>query len=102
MKRVAAIVGLGVLMVALAAGVALAVLEVGNNNPNTLRGTVGDNKVTRLSAGAQPTSSRVGRVPTASRATMGTTPSSAALARTGSSRARASTSSSPSTAIGTS
>ena len=44
MKRVAAIVGLAVLMVALAAGVALAVLEVGNNNQNTLRGTVGDNK----------------------------------------------------------
>jgi hypothetical protein len=44
MKRVAAIVALGVLMLALAAGVALAMLEVGNNNPNTLRGTVGDNK----------------------------------------------------------
>ena len=44
MKRVAAIVGLGALMLALAAGVAVAVLEVGNNNPNTLRGTFGDNK----------------------------------------------------------
>jgi hypothetical protein len=44
MKRVAAIVGLGVLMLALAAGVALAVLEVGNDNPNILRGTFGDNK----------------------------------------------------------
>jgi Ca2+-binding RTX toxin-like protein len=43
-KRVAAIVGLGVLMLALAAGVAMAVLEVGNNNPNTLRGTSGDEK----------------------------------------------------------
>jgi Ca2+-binding RTX toxin-like protein len=31
-------------MLALAAGVALAVLEVGNDNPNTLRGTFGDNK----------------------------------------------------------
>jgi len=44
MKRVAAIVGLGALMLALAAGVALAVLEVGNDNPNTLTGTNGDNK----------------------------------------------------------
>jgi Ca2+-binding RTX toxin-like protein len=44
MKRVATIVGLGVLMLALAAGVAMAVLEVGNDNPNTLRGTTGDNK----------------------------------------------------------
>jgi Ca2+-binding RTX toxin-like protein len=44
MRRVAAIGGLGVLMLALAAGMALAVLEVGNNNPNTLRGTFGDNK----------------------------------------------------------
>src|SRR5215210_8002999 len=44
MKRVAAILGLGALMLALAAWVALAVLEVGNNNPNTLRGTSGDNK----------------------------------------------------------
>jgi Ca2+-binding RTX toxin-like protein len=44
MKRVAAIVGLGALMLALAAGVALAVLDVGNNNPNTLTGTNGDNK----------------------------------------------------------
>jgi hypothetical protein len=31
-------------MLALAAGVALAVLEVGNDNPNILRGTFGDNK----------------------------------------------------------
>jgi hypothetical protein len=44
MKRVAAISGVAVLMLALAAGMALAVLEVGNNNPNTLRGTSGDNK----------------------------------------------------------
>jgi hypothetical protein len=61
-------VGLGVLIRALAAGAALAVLEVGNNNPNTLRVTFGDDKgqdtlsgcerETRLSAGAPQTSRR--------------------------------------------
>jgi hypothetical protein len=44
MKRVATIVAVGALMLALAAGVALAALRVGNDRPNTLRGTFGDNK----------------------------------------------------------
>src|SRR5215210_1560740 len=44
MKRVATIVALGALMLVLAAGVALAVFKEGNNNPNTLTGTFGDNK----------------------------------------------------------
>jgi Ca2+-binding RTX toxin-like protein len=44
MKRAAMILALGTLMVALAAGVALAVLRVGNDQPNTLRGTFGDGR----------------------------------------------------------
>jgi hypothetical protein len=44
MRRVATIVAVGALMLALAAGVALAILRVGNDQPNTLRGTLGDNK----------------------------------------------------------
>jgi RTX calcium-binding nonapeptide repeat (4 copies) len=44
MRRFATVVGLGALMLVLAAGVALAVLEVGNNNPNHLEGTSGDNE----------------------------------------------------------
>ena len=42
MKRVAIMVGLGTLMLVLAAGVALAVFKEGNDNPNTLTGTAGD------------------------------------------------------------
>ena len=42
MKRVAIMVGLGTIMLALAAGVALAVFKEGNDNPNTLTGTSGD------------------------------------------------------------
>jgi hypothetical protein len=44
MRRFATIVALGALMLVLAAGVALAVFEVGNNRPNTLTGTTGDNE----------------------------------------------------------
>ena len=42
MKRVAIMVGLGTLMLVLAAGVALAVFKEGNDNPNILTGTAGD------------------------------------------------------------
>jgi hypothetical protein len=44
MKRAAMILALGTLMVALAAGVALAALRIGNDQPNTLRGTFGDGR----------------------------------------------------------
>ena len=44
MKRAAIIVGLGALMLALAAGMALAILRFGDNDPNTFRGTRGDNR----------------------------------------------------------
>jgi hypothetical protein len=44
MKRAATIVAVGALMLALAAGIALAALRVGNDRPNDLRGTFGDNK----------------------------------------------------------
>jgi hemolysin type calcium-binding protein len=43
MRRIATGVALGALMLVLAAGVALAVLEVGNNGRNTLVGTTGNN-----------------------------------------------------------
>ena len=43
MKRALMIVALGVLMIALAAGVALAALRIGNDQPNKLFGTYGDN-----------------------------------------------------------
>ena len=43
MRRSATVVALGALMLLLAAGVALAALEVGNNRPNTLIGTFGNN-----------------------------------------------------------
>lgn len=44
MRRTIILFLAGVLMVAFAAGAALAVLRVGNDNPNTLYGTTGDNK----------------------------------------------------------
>ncbi|MDQ3912515.1 MAG: hypothetical protein M3305_12255 [Actinomycetota bacterium] len=44
MKRVAMAVALGALMLALAAGMALAVIRFGDDRPNTLTGTTGDNK----------------------------------------------------------
>jgi hemolysin type calcium-binding protein len=44
MRRTALLLVMGALMLALAAGVALAALRVGNDQPNTLRGTFGDNK----------------------------------------------------------
>src|SRR5215203_5293758 len=44
MRRTIILFSAGILMVALAAGAALAVLRVGNNNPHTLYGTTGDNK----------------------------------------------------------
>ena len=43
MKRALMIVALGALMLALAAGVALAALRIGNDQPNKLFGTYGDN-----------------------------------------------------------
>ena len=43
MKRALMIVALGALMLALAAGVALAALRIGNDQPNKLFGTHGDN-----------------------------------------------------------
>jgi Ca2+-binding RTX toxin-like protein len=43
-KRAATIVAVGVLVLALIAGAALAALRIGNEQPNTLRGTFGDNK----------------------------------------------------------
>jgi Ca2+-binding RTX toxin-like protein len=43
MKRALMIVALGALMLALAAGVALAALRLGNDQPNKLFGTYGDN-----------------------------------------------------------
>jgi Ca2+-binding RTX toxin-like protein len=44
MKRTVLLLVVGALMLVLAAGVALAALRVGNDQPNTLRGTYGDNK----------------------------------------------------------
>jgi Ca2+-binding RTX toxin-like protein len=44
MRRTIILFLTGALMVALVAGAALAVLRVGNDNPNTLYGTNGDNK----------------------------------------------------------
>jgi hypothetical protein len=44
MKRLATIVALGALIPSLAAGVAQAALRLGNDKPNTFRGTLGDNK----------------------------------------------------------
>jgi Ca2+-binding RTX toxin-like protein len=44
MRRIATGVALAALMLVLAAGVALAVLRVGDNGPNTLVGTTGDNE----------------------------------------------------------
>jgi Ca2+-binding RTX toxin-like protein len=43
MRRFATVVALGALMLVLAAGVALAVLRVSDNGPNTLEGTPGNN-----------------------------------------------------------
>ena len=43
MRRTVLVVGMGVLLLAIAAGTALAVLRVGNDNPNDLFGTRGDN-----------------------------------------------------------
>jgi Ca2+-binding RTX toxin-like protein len=44
MRRTVLLLVVGALMIGLAAGAALAVLRVGNDNPNTLRGTSGDNR----------------------------------------------------------
>jgi Ca2+-binding RTX toxin-like protein len=44
MRRTIILFLAGILMLALAAGAALAVLRVGNDNPHTLYGTTGDNK----------------------------------------------------------
>ena len=44
MRRTVLLVGLGILLVAVAAGTALAALRVGNDNPNDLFGTSGDNQ----------------------------------------------------------
>jgi Ca2+-binding RTX toxin-like protein len=44
MKRTGLLLVVGALMLVLAAGVALAALRVGNDQPNTLGGTYGDNK----------------------------------------------------------
>jgi hypothetical protein len=44
MRRTVLLLVVGALMIALAAGAALAVLRVGNDQPNTLRGTSGDNQ----------------------------------------------------------
>jgi RTX calcium-binding nonapeptide repeat (4 copies) len=43
-RRTVLLLVVGSLMIGLAAGAALAVLRVGNDNPNTLRGTFGDNE----------------------------------------------------------
>lgn len=42
MRRTVLLIGVGVLMLAVAAGTALAVLKVGDNRPNDLVGTTGD------------------------------------------------------------
>jgi hypothetical protein len=44
MRRAALLLAVGALMLALVAGVALAAMRVGNDQPNTLRGTYGDNR----------------------------------------------------------
>jgi Ca2+-binding RTX toxin-like protein len=44
MRRTVLLLVVGALIIALAAGAALAVLRVGNDQPDTLRGTLGDNK----------------------------------------------------------
>ena len=44
MRRTVLLLVVGALIIALAAGAALAVLRVGNDNPNTLYSTTGDNK----------------------------------------------------------
>lgn len=44
MRRTVLLVGVGVLLVAIAAGTALAALRIGNDNPNDLFGTRGDNQ----------------------------------------------------------
>jgi Ca2+-binding RTX toxin-like protein len=44
MRRTVLLVGVGILLVAIAAGAALAALRVGNDNPNDLFGTRGDNQ----------------------------------------------------------
>lgn len=44
MRRTVLLIGVGVLMLAVAAGAALAVLGVGDNGPNDLDGTTGDSR----------------------------------------------------------